>query len=192
MEIRKSNVTHPQRRQFEVLVRSNLKGRSDGVSRVSNAYGPMAQGGPPKEKIHTRYYKIIAKSRKNANFGSFAYGPTRPSLRLCKLHKSSIGLGVKNSKRGNSSRFLKQGWPTQIGFGPKLEIFFKTIDFLSRMKKNFGLRFSHPCSKIWKTQIKNYVMFGNFIKLFRAGARVSDGGFNFYLNQKSGAQIRNI
>ncbi len=165
MEIRKSNVTHPQRKQFEVLVRSNFQGRSDGVSRVSNAYGPMAQGGPPKEKIHTRYYKKIAKSRKNAN------------RELCKLLKSSIGLGVKNSKRGNSSRFLKQWWPTQIGFGPKLEIFFKTMDFLSCMKKKFRLQFSHPCSKIWKTQIKNYVIFGNFIKLFRAGARVSDGGW---------------
>ncbi len=32
------------------------QGRSDGVSRVSNAYGPIAKGGPQKEKIYTRYF----------------------------------------------------------------------------------------------------------------------------------------
>jgi hypothetical protein len=32
------------------------QGRGDGVSRVSNAYGPTAEGGPPKDKIHTRYF----------------------------------------------------------------------------------------------------------------------------------------
>ncbi len=27
------------------------QGRSDGVSRVSNAYGPTSKGGPPKRKF---------------------------------------------------------------------------------------------------------------------------------------------
>ncbi len=58
------------------------QGRSDGVSRVSNAYGPTAERGPPKAKNYTRYLKKIAKSGKITNFGRFAYGPTRPSLRL--------------------------------------------------------------------------------------------------------------
>jgi hypothetical protein len=58
------------------------QGRSDGVSRVRNAYGPTAEGGPSEEKIYTRYLKKMAKIRNITNFGRFAYGPTRPSLRL--------------------------------------------------------------------------------------------------------------
>jgi hypothetical protein len=58
------------------------QGRSDGVSRVSNAYGPTAKGGPPKIKFTLDIFNNLAKSRKITNFGRFAYGPTRPSLRL--------------------------------------------------------------------------------------------------------------
>jgi hypothetical protein len=47
-------------RHFESFMHRLLsildQGRSDGVSRVSNAYGPTAEGGPPKEKIYTRCF----------------------------------------------------------------------------------------------------------------------------------------
>jgi hypothetical protein len=68
-----------------------MQGRSDGESRVRNAYGPMAQGGPPQKKIYTRFFKKMPKVEKIANFGCFAYGPTRPSLRLRKWKLSCWG-----------------------------------------------------------------------------------------------------
>ncbi len=70
----------------------SFQGRSDGVSRVSNAYGPTAKRGPPKDKIHTRYFWNLPKTGKITNFGRFAYGPTRPSLRLCVIFVDSIKL----------------------------------------------------------------------------------------------------
>jgi hypothetical protein len=44
------------------------QGRSDGVSRVSNAYGPTAEGGPPWRKFILDILKKAAKSRKITNF----------------------------------------------------------------------------------------------------------------------------
>ncbi len=46
-----------------------------------------AQGGPPRRKFTLDIFKKFAKSRKITNFERFAYGPTRPSLRLWKQHK---------------------------------------------------------------------------------------------------------
>ncbi len=43
------------------------QGRSDGVSRVSNAYGPTAEGGPPRMKIHTRFFQ----NQENHKFRTF-------------------------------------------------------------------------------------------------------------------------
>jgi hypothetical protein len=48
-----------------------FQGRSDGVSRVSNAYGPTAQGGPPKEKIYTRYFLKNCQKQGNHKFRTF-------------------------------------------------------------------------------------------------------------------------
>ncbi len=40
-----------------LIHKTNAKlGRSDCVNRVSNAYGPTAEGGPQKEKIYARYF----------------------------------------------------------------------------------------------------------------------------------------
>ncbi len=39
-----------------VILENNNQGRSDGVSRVSNAYEPTTEGGPSKKKINTRYF----------------------------------------------------------------------------------------------------------------------------------------
>jgi hypothetical protein len=44
------------------------QGRSDGVSRVSNAYGPIAERGPPKIKFTLDIFKKFARSRKITNF----------------------------------------------------------------------------------------------------------------------------
>ncbi len=41
-----------------------FQGRSDGVSRVSNAYGATAEGGPPEEKVYTKYFKKLPKEGK--------------------------------------------------------------------------------------------------------------------------------
>jgi hypothetical protein len=47
---------------------SGSQGRSDGVSRVSNAYGPTVERGPPKIKITLDIFKKFARSRKITNF----------------------------------------------------------------------------------------------------------------------------
>ncbi len=57
---------------------NSKQGRSDGVSRVSNAYGPTAEGGPPKAKFYTRYSKKIAKIRKIKILDVLLMGPRKP------------------------------------------------------------------------------------------------------------------
>jgi hypothetical protein len=46
------------------------QGRSDGVSRVSNAYGPIAQGGT-KEKIYTRHFWKNCQKQEKHKFLKF-------------------------------------------------------------------------------------------------------------------------
>jgi hypothetical protein len=60
-----------------------IQGRSDGVSRISNAYGTTAQGAHQRKKVTLDISENFVKSRKITNFGRFAYGLTRHSLWLC-------------------------------------------------------------------------------------------------------------
>jgi hypothetical protein len=45
-----------------------IQGRSDGVSRVSNAYGPIFIGGPPEEKKYIKYFRKNYQKHKNYRF----------------------------------------------------------------------------------------------------------------------------
>jgi hypothetical protein len=54
--------------------------RSDGVSRVSNAFRPTAERGPPKEKIYT-FFDILynlPKAGKSKFFDALLTGPREP------------------------------------------------------------------------------------------------------------------
>jgi hypothetical protein len=55
------------------------QGRSDDVSRVSNAYGPTAKRGPTKEKIYTKYFfKKLSKAEKSQILDVLLTGPRDP------------------------------------------------------------------------------------------------------------------
>jgi hypothetical protein len=47
------------------------QGHSDGVSRVSNGYGPTYEGGSTKEKIYTRYFRKFDQEQENHKFWTF-------------------------------------------------------------------------------------------------------------------------
>jgi hypothetical protein len=66
---------------------------SNGVSRVSNAYGPTAEGGPPKKKIYTRcFFKELPKTGKSQILDLLLTGPRDPRY-------GSAAINLKKSRK---------------------------------------------------------------------------------------------
>ncbi len=103
-----------------------VQGRNDGVSRVSNAYGPTTN---QRRKFTLDIFEKFTKSRKIKNFGRFAYGPTRPSLRLWQCsYKYFYDIFIRLPQIG-AAKFIVLG-SRIVSFGQQLHYFFGQLNYL--------------------------------------------------------------
>jgi hypothetical protein len=56
--------------------------------------GPLSKGARQRRKFTLDIFFKIAKNRKITKFGLFAYGSTKPSLRLCTVVSTTEGAGI--------------------------------------------------------------------------------------------------
>ncbi len=95
------------------------QGRSDGVSRVSNAYGPTAKGGPPKRKFTLDIFeKNFPKAEKSQIFDVLLAGPWDPRYGSGKdwfscdwLSRKLLRIGrVWSAGLASDERMKNEGW----------------------------------------------------------------------------------
>ncbi len=171
----------------EKFLVSWLQGRSDGVSRVSNAYGPTAEGGPPRGKFTLDIFEKLLKSKKITNFGRFAYGPTRTSLRLCLTFEIFFALWAKIGIFLKILNFDFQKTPDKFSFFCYAKTIYKIESFVwglacfSISEKKTCQAFSKTKGRIVLRSFLSHVLFlGHFLqKIERKKGEIPDVFHNF-------------
>ncbi len=98
---------------------SRHQGRSDGVSRVSNAYVPTAERGPPKAKNYTRYFKKNCQKWEKYKFWTFCL----------RAHKT-LATALRDTIKIIGSTVFPRPRDTQFGNHWTKEIFSINLSFL--------------------------------------------------------------